>query len=115
MSIHSAVGRHLGLQREEIDSLLLLEPEKFDYREWLALKYAQDWALLDGSEPEGPHIADFYKNYTRNEIQRIQKLLRMIQFANYWNNTFKKRPISPDREGLSPGTCAINNGSHRTL
>jgi len=113
MDIHAAVGRRIGLSRQEIDDLLLLDPEKFEHREWLALKYAQDWAFLDGGEPAGSYMEDFDKTYTAEEKQRIVKLLKMIQFANYWNNTFRGRPICPDREGLSVNHCSLSGDKER--
>ena len=41
----------------EIEKLIDLNKSDFEYREWLALKYAQDWAFLNGAEPESAYVA----------------------------------------------------------
>ncbi|OPZ39191.1 MAG: hypothetical protein BWY96_00431 [Spirochaetes bacterium ADurb.BinA120] len=101
MNIHSAVGRRLGLSEERIEELLLLEREKFEYREWLALRYAQDRAFLGGAEPEGRHIEEYRRNYSKEERARISKLVTAMLFANYWNNTFRRKAWRKDREGAA--------------
>ncbi len=98
MSIHSAAGRRLGLTDAQIEDLLTLEPRNFDYREWLALRYAQDRAFLDGAEPAGDYVPEYHRHYTAAERARISKLVIAMQFANYWNNTFRKRPWSEPLE-----------------
>ena len=106
MKVHSAVGGKLGITREEIDRLFALDRKDFEYREWLALKYAQDWILLDGREPEADYMDDFRALYTRKERARILKLVRMMRLANLWNNTRQGRPWRTDlRTGSS---CAVD-------
>jgi hypothetical protein len=114
MAVHSAVGRKAGLTREEIDGLLDLDPSRFDRREWLALRYAQDRAFLDGGEPAGEHVNEYIRLYTPRERAHIGKLIRIMQFANYWNNRFRRRPWNPDAEGNSPDACAIPARMHTT-
>lgn len=72
------------------------------------MKYAQDWIALRGSEPAGAYMADFRRAYTAKERAYILKLLRMMRFANYWNNTFSGRPWRPELAGRS--ACSINTG-----
>ncbi|HSV97334.1 MAG TPA: hypothetical protein VLM75_10425 [Spirochaetota bacterium] len=99
MSMHSAAGRRLGLTDAQIEDLLTLDPRKFDHREWLALRYAQDRAFLDGAEPAGNYVREYRRHYTEAERARISKLITAMQFANYWNNTFRRRPWNKSREG----------------
>ncbi len=108
MKIHSAVGRRTGLSREEISDLFNLDAARFERREWLALRFAQDWAFLDGHEPSGDYMEEFAAAYSPRERARIRKLLRMMQFANYWNNRFNRKAWNPDAEGLSPNACRID-------
>jgi hypothetical protein len=105
MNIHAAVGRRLGLTDDDIDKLLTLDPSAFPRGEWLALKFAQEWALLGGCEPSGELLQEYKKFYNARKRARIAKLLRIIEFANYWNNTFSRRPVNPGFEGRSPLHC----------
>lgn len=104
MKLHAAVGGRLGISDEEIDRLATLDKNDFEYREWLALKYAQEWILLGGCEPESDYMDDFRAHYPEKERARILKLVRMMRFANLWNNTLQGRPW---RAGSA---CAIDGG-----
>ncbi|MGV7929910.1 MAG: hypothetical protein AB2L13_13590 [Spirochaetota bacterium] len=106
MSVHSAAGRRLGLTDGQIEDLLILDPLKFEYREWLALRYAQDRAFLDGAEPAGEHVREYNRHYTEAERARVDKLIRAMQFANYWNNTFRGKAWREEREGLAV-SCGV--------
>ena len=97
-----------GLRDEEIDRLAALDRKDFEYREWLALKYAQEWILLGGSEPESDYMDDFRAHYPEKERARILKLVRMMRFANLWNNTLQGRPWRTDPG--TGGSCAIDGG-----
>ncbi len=110
MSVHSAAGRRLGLSEAQMEDLLTLDAQKFEYREWLALRYAQDRAFLDGAEPAGDYVGDYRRHYTAAERKRISKLICTMQFANYWNNTFRRRPWNSSREG-SAASCRMENPS----
>lgn len=108
MKLHSAVGRRHGITDEDVEKLIVLDRSSLDEREWLALKYAQDWAALGGSEPAGEYMADFKRTYPARERAYILKLVRMMRFANYWNNTFSGRPWRQELTGQS--ACSINTG-----
>jgi hypothetical protein len=108
MKIHSAVGGKLGITRDEIDRLVALNPKDFERREWLALKYAQDWILLEGREPEADYMDDFRAQYSKKERARILKLVRMMRLANLWNNTRRGRPWRTDMG--AGGACSIDGG-----
>ncbi|HOT46230.1 MAG TPA: hypothetical protein PLM53_02035 [Spirochaetota bacterium] len=108
MKLHSAVGGRLGITGDEIEKLIALDPKDFEYREWLALKYAQDWTALGGDEPAGSHMDDFRKMYSPRERAYILKLMRMMRFANYFNNTFRGRAWRRDLG--QPGACSLDDG-----
>ncbi|MBN2159629.1 MAG: hypothetical protein JW807_09550 [Spirochaetes bacterium] len=108
MQVHSAVGRRHGITNEEIEMLIVLDRSRFDQREWLALKYAQDWIACDGAEPAGDYMADFRRAYSGRERAYILKLVRMMRFANYWSNTFSGRPWRPEHAMQS--ACSIDTG-----
>jgi hypothetical protein len=109
MKIHSAVGGKLGITPEEIEKLITLDRNSFEYGEWLILKYAQDWIILDGQEPAGDYMEEFRRRYSKRERGYFLKLIRMMRFANYWNNTFSGRPW---RAGLEDSDyCSISGES----
>lgn len=92
----------------EIEELIELNRSHFEYREWLALKYAQDWALLNGSEPKGDYLADFRSHYSLEQREYIHKILRMMRFTNSLGNTLSPKSSRPEREGSS-AACIIKN------
>lgn len=110
MTIHSAAGRRLGLSEDRIEDLLTLDREKFEYREWLALRYAQDRAFLDGAEPADDYVEEYRRSYTPEERSRISKLVTAMLFANYWNNTFRRKAWREDIEGF-PVSCQLKTGT----
>jgi len=106
MSAHTAAGRRLGITAEDIDKLIYLKKEDFEHKEWLALKYVQDWVFLNGNEPTTAYISDYQAHYTEKERLCVHKLLKMMRFANYFNNTFFRKPWRSELDGAS-GSCAV--------
>lgn len=88
---HSALGKRLGISKEEIDDLISLNFVRFDYREWIVLKYVQDWTFLRGKEPAKENISEYYLQYNKKERAYILKLMRVMLFSNYINNAYKKK------------------------
>ncbi len=110
MKLHSAVGGRLGITGDDIEKLITLDPKDFEYREWLALRYVQDWIALGGDEPAGSYMEDFHTMYSMKERTYILKLVRMMRFANYFNNTFRARAW---RSGLEQSTaCSLDGGGN---
>jgi hypothetical protein len=68
--------------------LFNLKKSGFEYKEWLALKYAQDRAFLHGSEPAGDYMDDYHKYYSEKERAYILKIINMMMFMNSVGNTF---------------------------
>ncbi len=73
---------------DDVKKLVNLKKSDFDYKEWLALKYAQDRAFLGGNEPEGDYMDDYRKYYSEKERAHIQKIINMMMFMNSVGNTF---------------------------
>ena len=92
----------------EIEELIELNKSDFEYREWLALKYAQDWALLNGAEPESAYVADFQSHYSKEQREYIKKIMRMMRFTNSLGNTLSRKPSNSDTEASS-AACIIQN------
>ncbi|MBP7583242.1 MAG: hypothetical protein KBA61_04355 [Spirochaetes bacterium] len=103
MKVHTSLAGRLGITQGEIERLIALDEKEFDYREWLALRYAQDWVYLGGEEPAGEYMDDFRREYGARERKYILKLMRMMRFANLWNNTFHGRAWRPGTDG----TCEL--------
>lgn len=101
MNTHTAVGKRHGISAQEINKLIKLEKPGFVYKEWLALKYAQDWVFFNGEEPAGSYMIDYKKNYTAKEQGYILKLLRIMRFFNYLNNLIFNKSWRSDLEGIS--------------
>lgn len=108
MKLHSAVGGRLGITGNDIETLIALDPKDFEYREWLALKYAQDWVALDGDEPAGDYMDEYRNQYSERERKYILKLMRMMRFANFFNNTFRSRAWRSD---LEQTVCSLDRAT----
>ena len=80
----------------------------FEYREWLALKYAQDWAFLNGAEPESAYVADFQSHYSKEQREHIKKIMRMMRFSNSLGNTLSRKSSNSETEASS-AACIIQN------
>jgi protein-S-isoprenylcysteine O-methyltransferase Ste14 len=74
----------------------------------LALKYAQDWAFLNGAEPEGAYVADFQSHYSNEQRGYIKKIMRMMRFTNSLGNTLSRRSSNSETEASS-AVCIIQN------
>ncbi len=106
MGIHTTVGRWNGLADEDIESLIYLKKEHFDYKDWVALKYAQEWTLRKGlSEPQGDYVTDYKYLYTEKERKSIDKMLRLMRWANFTSHFFFRTDFGKwrlDLQGYSP-------------
>lgn len=105
MRAHAAVGRRLGISVAEIDDLIMLDPCRFERREWLALKYTQDRVFLDGADPAGEYVAEYEGAYSPREREYFRKLYRLMTFSNLWNNTFLGKAWRED--GAGAAACSV--------
>ena len=116
MDVHSALGKRHGIAKEDIDNLIALNPKNFDDKEWLALKYVQDWTFLGGEEPSGEYMIDFKKQYNSKERAYILKLMRTMLFANYFNNLLRKGVWKSEIEGItSHDYCNLEPSSDKKI
>lgn len=93
------------MNEQEIEKLVRLQQSDFEYREWLPLKYAQDWALLNGEDPEGDYVVDYHSHYSEDQRAYIHKIMRMMRFMNSLGNTLAPKSR---RKGTS-AACVIEN------
>lgn len=111
MSAHTAVSRRLGMTDEDIEKLIDLNPEDFEYREWLALKFAQDWVFSNEQVRAASYLEDYKRSYSDLEQGCILKLLKMMQFANQFNNTFFRKQWRSDLGAGAPSCrMPLNSG-----
>ena len=95
-----------------MEKLLHLDHEHFEYRQWLALKYAQEWTFLGGEDPAGSYMEDFRSQYSHEERRFVLKLMRMMLFANYAGNLYFRRPWKKS----IPVSCDLNGkGQERVI
>lgn len=95
----------MGMDEQEIEKLIQLNQSDFEYREWLPLKYAQDWAFLNGEDPQGDYVADYHSHYSEDQRAYIHKIMRMMRFMNSLGNTLA---LKSRRKGTS-AACVIEN------
>ena len=76
------MGRKLGLTDEDISAIAELNTEKFQHKEWVALRYAKDYAISGGKQPEMDDIADFIKLYSEKERRCILRVAAKMDFFN---------------------------------
>ena len=74
----------------------------------MVLKYAQDWAFLNGAEPEGDYVGDFQSHYPKEQRDYIRKVMRMMRFMNSLGNTLSREPSNSETESSS-AACIIQN------
>lgn len=84
--VHTLVGLRAGLSEDDIQKLVTLYKKDYPKKEWLALRWARDWAVLRGETPTGKNAQAFEKAYTPEERDYIQKICRMMKMANYTSN-----------------------------
>ncbi len=76
------MGRKLGMSHDEISNIRRLSEEDFDHREYVALKYARDFATLGGKEPTGDTAADFRRLFSEKEQKCILSVAARMDFIN---------------------------------
>ena len=62
------------------------------------MKYAHEWTVLCGREPDGDFMEEFKSLYTKKEQGRINKLMRIMLFSNYLMNFIYNRSWKRDTE-----------------
>ncbi len=68
-----------------------MDKSSFQKKEWAALRYAHEWTRLSGNDPEGDIMEEYQLMYSKKERARINKLMRVMLFSNYFSNVcFRK-------------------------
>ncbi len=80
------------MTKEEIENLISLEKSDFEYREWLALKFARDLVYADGKAPKGEYLKEFKEQYSEKDRGYILKLAKMQYFLTRVMHTIKRQP-----------------------
>ena len=99
------MGRKAGITKDEYLSLIKLDKNDFNYREWVALTYAREWAFAKGGAVPEEQSQEFKREYSKKEQDLIIKLLRTMLFANYCGNGYYKRPWKNESPVMS---CEID-------
>ena len=103
MAVHSRWGQEAGLKPEAINELEILDPAKFEHREWVALMYARDYILFNGQPPDAEMVKEFEKLYSEKERADILAMIKMMDFSNRFNNTWDRRRVKSRVAGEPPG------------
>ncbi len=74
----------------------------------MVLKYAQDWAFLNGAEPQGGYVGDFESHYPKEQREYFRKIMRMMRFMNSLGNTLSRKSSNSEPESSS-AACIIQN------
>ncbi len=80
------------MTKQEIENLITLRKENFDYREWLALSFAREWIFNNGNISEWVNLNEYKKVYSLQERKYILKLVKMMDFFNCAGNIFIRIP-----------------------
>lgn len=98
MAVHSRWGKSAGVKEEEISELETLDPARFEHREWVALMYARDYILFDGRLPDEEIVKEFEKLYSGRERADILAMIKIMDFANRFNNTWDRERVPTKSE-----------------
>jgi UPF0755 protein len=70
-----------------MDDLRELPRDSFEYREWVALKWARQYLLYEGAFPDPERVSDFERLYSLREQTDILAAVKMMWFFNMLSNT----------------------------
>jgi AhpD family alkylhydroperoxidase len=89
-SIHSGLGRALGIAEEDMGKLEKdeLDPADFPPGEWVVMKYARDYAIFGEESPDEELVGNFRKSCTEKSAGEIRTCIKAIDFTNRFNNSF---------------------------
>ena len=85
------------MSEEKINSLVILDKKAFSRREWVALKYAQQWIFMGGKDPIGNYMDEYLSFYSSKERKCILKVIRQMDFFNAVSELFSNREKSACR------------------
>jgi len=86
------------LTDQDIRNLDNPQKENFTPQYWAAVAFAREWALNRGEVKDREIVNDFESNYEGLERERITAVMRIMDFANKFNNTWS-RPLKRHKYG----------------
>ena len=71
--------------------LIVLGPEDFGRREWVALAWARNWTLCRGAPSDPALVTEFESLYSEQERRDILAVVTAMDFSNLFMNTLTRR------------------------
>jgi hypothetical protein len=71
--------------------LIILRPEDFIRREWVALAWARNWTICRGAPSDPALVAKFESLYSEQERRDILAVVTAMDFPNLLMNTLTRR------------------------
>jgi alkylhydroperoxidase family enzyme len=71
--------------------LVMLRPEDFGRREWVALAWARDWTICRGAPSDRALVAEFESLYNEQERRDILAVVTAMDFSNLFMNSLTRR------------------------
>ena len=71
--------------------LVMLRPEDFGRREWVALAWARDWTICRGAPSDQAVVAEFESLYSEQERSHILAVVTVMDFSNLLTNTLTRQ------------------------
>ncbi len=79
------------MEQSDIDSLVYLKKDDFEYKEWIALTWVRHHILFEGEFPD-PDLDETFKTlYSEKEQLRIIAVYKLMFFFNLLSNTFDRK------------------------
>jgi hypothetical protein len=69
----------------------------------VALSWARDWTIFDGSSPDAELTAEFESLYTEEQRRDIVAVLTVMSFSNHVINTMTGKYLDNPWEVPNPG------------
>jgi len=104
---HSRFGRQAGLTKDQMVCLVDPSPEDSEYKEWVALEWARNWALTRGKFSDRKIVAEFESLYSEQERADILAVVTVMDFANRFANTITGQVlVQPTKDSLM---CSLDS------
>jgi alkylhydroperoxidase family enzyme len=71
--------------------LIMLRPEDFTRREWVALAWARNWTVCRGAPSDRALVTEFESLYSEQERRDILAVVTAMDFSNLFMNTLTRR------------------------
>jgi hypothetical protein len=79
------------MTRQDMARLIVLGPEDFGRREWVALAWARNWTICRGAPSDRALVAEFESLYSEKERRDILAVLTAVDFSNLFMNTITRQ------------------------